>query len=230
MQETALACSTTRAIGPQGGHESKSHGLEIIPEVQNVLEASLSKDSTATVPSVFGQWFPWLVLIDAEWSKANELSIFPSAPDLAYLRDAAWNTYIRMCPAYENMFDILCNQYRDAIDRIQPPSASGRAHGDPDIGLANHLMVFYLRGKINLKDLDGLLKHLFSNASDDLMADAIGFVGRSVENDEGQIPQPTLDRLMTLWQERMNTLRTSGEPGNHQQELAAFGWWFRSSQ
>ena len=75
-----------------------------------------------------------------------------------------------------------------------------------------------------------MLEHFFGNASDDLMADAMGFVGRSVGNDEGQIPQPKLDRLMTLWQERMDIIGVSEKPGIHLQELAPFGWWFRSSQ
>jgi hypothetical protein len=210
--------------------ETKSKNMGEIPEVLRVLEDSLRVDSTATVRAVFGQWFPWLVLIDAEWAKASKLLIFPPAADLAYLRDAAWDTYLKMSPAYNNVFDILRDQYREAIDRILLPPPSGLPWRHPSICLAEHLMAFYWKEKIEFGDPDGLLERFFDRASDELTADAIGFVGRSVEHYKDPVPQRTLERLMALWQNRIDAIRASGEPGNHRQELAAFGWWFLSSQ
>jgi len=91
-------------------------------------------------------------------------------------------------------------------------------------------MAFYWREKIEFGDPDGLLERFFGRAPDELMADAIGFLGRNVEHYKGPVPQRTLERLMALWQNRINAIRASGEPGNRRQELAAFGWWFLSSQ
>src|SRR5260221_10835827 len=35
-------------------------------------------DSSAAIRSVYGQWFPWLVLLDPNWARASVARIFPA--------------------------------------------------------------------------------------------------------------------------------------------------------
>ena len=91
-------------------------------------------------------------------------------------------------------------------------------------------MVLYWRGKILFGDSDKMLELFFSNASDELRADAIGFAGRAVINSDDPIPDEISARLVDLWDRRMAAIRASGEVQNYQQELSAFGWWFRAPQ
>ena len=207
-------------------------GFADIPEVLNVLEEHLDirVESTSTVRAVYGQWFPWLVLLDLDWAKDNVEVIFPSDADYSYLRTAAWDTYVAMSQAYDNVFTILRGQYLLAIETIEDPAPEGYKWRHPATCLAEHLMVLYWRGKIVFGDSDKMLELFFSNASDELRADAIGFAGRAVINSDDPIPDEISARLVDLWDRRMAAIRASGEVQNYQQELSAFGWWFRASQ
>jgi hypothetical protein len=42
------------------------------------------------IRSVYGQWLPWLILMDRAWTEQNLERIFPEDESLAELRDAAW--------------------------------------------------------------------------------------------------------------------------------------------
>lgn len=207
-------------------------GFADIPEVAEVLEEHLDIDveATSTVRAVYGQWFPWLVLLDPDWATAKVDVIFPADEEVSYLHSAAWDTYLVMTPAYDNIFALLRNQYLLAIERIEDPAPEGYGYRHPATCLAEHLMAFYWRGKVSFGDEDELLELFFEAASDELRADAIGFVGRAVENSDDPIPEEIMDRLINLWELRSRAIHGSGEVQSHQKELSAFGWWFRASQ
>lgn len=208
------------------------NGFADVPEVLNVLEEHLDvgAESTTTVRAVYGQWFPWLVLLDLDWATANVDVIFSLDPDYSYLRTAAWNTFVTMAQAYENIFAILRGQYLLAIETIEDPAPEGYGWRHPATCLAEHIMVFYWRGKIAFGDSDMMLELFLSSASDELRADAIGFAGRAIGNSDDPIPDEIMNRLVDLWERRMSDIQASGEVQNYQLELAAFGWWFRASQ
>ena len=146
------------------------------------------------------------------------------------LRRAAWETYITSCPVYDNVFNVLHEEYNYAIEQINAASTEKQQLAKPDERLAQHLMTLYWRGKLNLDDLEGLLTRFYAKAPDALRGYALEFVGRSLRNTEDAIEPQILNRLQLLWERRLQAARAATLPASYVNELAAFGWWFASAK
>jgi len=205
--------------------EKLEKGFEEMPEVREVLEKHLNidQDPALAIRSIYGEWFPWLVLLDSKWAEKNACRIFPlSERERAYF-DAAWSTYISFCQPYNNVFGILREQYLHAIKII---GLKDRIAGlyEPDNHLAEHLMTFYWRGKIEL--IDAILTEFWSKAPDSLRGHAIESIGQALKATEKPISEEIINRLKALWGKRLDSAKNY--PEDHEKEMAAFGWWFAS--
>jgi len=203
-------------------------GFDEMPEVREVLNAHLDRtlEPSLAIRAIYGQWFPLLVLLDQTWARENASIIFPSDNRDESFFEAAWTTYIRFCVPYDNVFDILHEQYYHAIERIGYHQEDTSWLVEADRRLAEHLMVFYWRGKISLDE--HLLKLFWGNASDELRGHALSFIGRMLEQTDEGIPKEILERLKKLWEDRFEKARNS--PTNFVNELAVFGRWFVSGK
>ena len=211
--------------------EQITSGFDQMPEVRDVLHWHLNPidDPSPAIRSVYGQWFPWLVTLDQKWVIQSIPKIFPIEASQHNLRDAAWEAYIIFCNPYNNVYDILSEEYYRAIKRIDMTSGKRRLY-DPDKRLAEHLMRFYWSGKIGLDKPDGLIALYFARAPDVLCGYALEFVGRSLYNTTERVPSELLARLQALWEWRMELIRGETQDAFHTTELAAFGWWFGSGK
>ena len=180
--------------------EGRFYGFEEMPEVRQVLDRHLgwSYDPSLAVRSVYGQWFPWLVVLDSDWAANSVSRMFPTDDALHDLRDAAWNAYIIFCPPYDNVLELLQGEYLAAIERISSVSDDRGYLANPDQHLAQHLMALYWRGRPNLDDPTGLLARFYETADDALRAHALSFVGRSLQNTPGHLSHAVTERLKTL--------------------------------
>lgn len=213
------------------GHHSKRR-FDRMPEVQVVLDKHLDPnvDSSAAIRSVYGQWFPWLVLLDPNWARASTPRIFPSDEAAKALRDAAWKTYIVYCTPSDEAFDILQKQYRQAIDRIETPADPKASRNAPDSRLAEHLMNLYWRGELAEDDPSGLMALFYQKADPKLRHWALDFLGRSLHSTQGAVASEVLQRLQRLWASRLQAVRAAGPSSREKEELTAFGWWFASKK
>jgi len=202
-----------------------------MPEVRDVLHRHLdpSDDPSPAIRSVYGQWFPWLVTLDQEWVIQSIPKIFPIEASHRNLRDAAWEGYIIFCNPYNNVYDILSEEYYRAVGLIDMTSSKRRRY-DPEKRLAEHLMRFYWSGKIGLDEPDGLIALYFARAPDVLSGYALEFVGRSLYNTTERVPSELLTRLQALWEWRMELMHGEIQDASRTTELAAFGWWFGSGK
>lgn len=214
------------------GKERLERGLEEIPETREVLEVhlDLQQDPSLAIRSIYGQWFPWLVLLDRKWAVANVPRIFPHDESLRDLLNAAWETYIIFCEPYGNVFDVLHDEYKHAIGRLGTGGAQGQHLANPEDRLAEHLMILYRRGKLALDEPDGLLVRFYAKASDALCGYAFSTEGRRLYNTKETVPSKVLGRLKTLWERRLAAAQADPSPTSHAAELAAFGWWFASAK
>lgn len=208
--------------------ERLQRGFEEMPEVRAVLDAHLDvrREPSLGIRAVYGWWFPWLVLLDPEWARNHAARIFPLDEQQQAFFDAAWTTYVRFCRPSDNVFEVIREQYHHAVGRIGSRRADTPRIADPDEKLAEHFIALYWRRKLGLDD--PLLAALWKNAPDDLRAHALGFVGRSLRNTSDPIPVEVLERFKTLWDLRLAEAKRA--PAAHQQEMAAFGWWFVSGK
>jgi hypothetical protein len=209
-------------LGPTGEARAES-GLQQMPEVREVLEAHLdpATDASAAIRAVYGRSLPWLVHVDAEWVAANLARLFPTDERLAYLRDAAWDTYVVFCHVYNNVADVLKGEYARATERITRMRRDERRQGDPADHLAEHLMVLYWLGKIDLNGPE--LSRFYADAEERACGHAMWFVGRVFAKSDGEPPAEIIDRLKQLFEVR---LAVRAAPDRHRLELQQFGPWF----
>ncbi|MCH8040028.1 MAG: hypothetical protein IH977_06755 [Nitrospinae bacterium] len=214
------------------GEQLLANGFEEMPEAKEVLERHLNPeyDPSLAIRSVYGQWLPWLVLLDSNWTKAYLETIFPRDDGLKRFRQVAWQTYIVFCEPYDNVFHHIQQEYAWAISELGSLEENRDRHGNPEEHLARHLMAFYWRGKIDLEVPSNLLPVFYQKASDTVCADAIEFAGRSLKNTEGEVPSDILERFKRLWEYRFKVIASDSPENSHPKELAAFGWWFGSKK
>lgn len=208
-----------------------SRGFDEMPEVRGILEAHLDPkmDTSFAVRAVYGRWFAWLAMLDGAWAQAQVDRVFPQGAGQERLRDAAWEALVSFSPPYDHLLAMLGPEYERGVGLVSrfDRRVPNKAH--PESRLAEHLMVFYLRGRLPL-DEKGLLFRFFAGASDRLRSHALGFVGRSLNAQKGALPMDFVLRLRTLWEKRIRAAESSQSPAGHAGEMAAFGWWFASGK
>lgn len=205
-----------------------ARGFAEMPEVREVLEKHLDSayDPSLAIRSLYGRWFPWLVLLDPEWAKQKAPQIFPLEEPQQALWEAAWKAYIVYNRPHGNVFEILHDQYAFAIERLDPLEEKQRSPKDPEEQLAQHLMALYWQGRIELDD--PLFSRFWEQAPQLLRKDALGFIGRSLYGTKDEIPPEILERLKRLWESRLKLAKE--DPESYRKEITTFGWWFASGK
>lgn len=211
--------------------ERVARGFEEMPEIREILEHHLDPnfDPSLAIRAVYGQWFPWLVILDKRWVAQNITKIFPMDETLQNLHDAAWETYIIYCNPYDNVLDLLRGEYSHAIDRIGTVFKYRQHPVKHDKCLVEHFMTYYWRGELDIDDPDGLLAHFYMKAPEELLGQAIEFIGRSLYQTKETVEPEILDRLKRLWEKRINVIHTTTPPIINT-EFVGFGWWFASAK
>jgi hypothetical protein len=243
MDPPTLAINTTRG---EAIHSTIRYGLwvhrtikaarreaievdfDTMPEVRSVLDGHLriEVDPSVAIRSAYGQWFPWLALLDKRWVEGRLGDIFPDDPQVAHLRDAAWEAYLVFCPPYDTIFELLRDEYRKAIERLEEQaSLANHRPGSPEERLGQHLITLLLRGKIQLDD--ELVTRFFERVREDVRRDTLARVGEALRVSP-DLPREVAERAMRLWEARLAMARA--QPESHRKELAAFGEWFASAK
>lgn len=202
-----------------------------MPEIRQVLQEHLDPnlDASLAIRSTYGQWFPWLALLDENWIIQNISGIFPHQAELKMFWEAAWNSYIVLCSPYDNAFNLLADEYKHAIEQISSEADIRPGYLDRDKSLAHHLMTYYWRGKISLNNSDLLVK-FYDVAPIALHKEALEFVGRSLHNTKEDIDSDIQERLIALWEFRLSIIQNTMQLGTDPDELSAYGWWFASAK
>lgn len=215
------------------GQKDSEFGLDDMSDVREVLNWHLDPqhDPSLAIRSVYGRLFPQLVLLDSPWAAEQAPKIFSTEQTNSHLRDAAWEAYVIFNPPYNNVFDILPEEYARAVELIGTLPTRGRNYYDPDQRLAEHLITLYCRGKVEIDEPQGMLSRFFTNAPEVLRKHMLTFIGRdlySVNQTNQAVLPDAIPRLQALWEWRVNRARQASSPASHTNELAAFGWWFSS--
>lgn len=206
-------------------------GFDEMPEVREVLEAHLDPvaDPSAAIRAVYGQWFAFMLMLDNRWASAAADRIFPRDPGLEYLRDAAWEAHVSFSNPYDHLLTVIEDEYSRGVELVNRFESRPENTVSPENRLAEHLMVYYLRGKVGL-DRGGLVGRFFAGASDKLRYHALAFIGRSLKNQEGMLPRDVAMRIQALWERRMLAATSAESLNGFERELSAIGWWFASGK
>jgi hypothetical protein len=209
-------------------HARVAAGLAEVREVRDALAAHLDpgRDPSLAVRSVYGQWFPWLVMLDGEWARAAASRIFPADPVCADLRDSAWQAYLAHNQPYRDVVAVLQQEYIDAADRLGGPTkVRVRALRPAEQALGEHLLVMYARGWIEREN--PALMSFFAHAAPETRVAVLASLGRDLmarddakQGSETRVASEVVARLQEFWDFRLQ----AGDRDKRESE--AFGWWF----
>lgn len=231
---TSLAINTVRGEAMHGmvdyglwvyrNDKSENKTFDIATELRDVLENHLdiTNDPSLAIRSVYGQRFPWINLMDKDWSKKAKNKIFND--DEPEYRDTAWNAYIKYCQPYDDVLPVLNDEYKSAIKRMNGNAEDQEKTDNINKRLAEHIFVFYWRGK--LKFDDEIIREFYENASPTIAEHVINFMGRSLESSEDELPEEIETRLIELWEWRIS----EAEKKDNYVELSDYFWWFASGK
>lgn len=201
------------------------------PEVQRALEDRLNPEMehSAAIRSVYGQWFPQIVLLDNNWASLWKDRIFSSQP-ASGLGGVAWETYLVMNRVYSSVFDMLEPQYEWSAQNIallpRRRVISGGTTAVSALGV--HLVTLFLWGRLGDDPAQSLVGRFIAGADPDSRRDVLSATGSMLESTSGTVPQQAVRRLIALWHHWTRALRSSSGSPNRFAELAPFGTWFSS--
>jgi hypothetical protein len=213
--------------------EGEPGGFDVMPEVRTLLNAhlDLAREPSPGVRSVYAQYFPALVYLDARWAEAIAPILFPSGQEQIDYWRAAWSVYATFARPFDRVFDILRPVYELSVQRMpwnQQEESSLRADQFDwryaEESVACHLTAFYWRGKLELTD-GGLFAQFIDRATPGSRSKAWWFIATSMGSHEGDLPVEVQERLKALWEWRMNAVANSIDPEDLK-ELSSFGGWF----
>lgn len=206
-----------------------ARGFDDIPEIRETLERHLGPavDPSPAIRSVIGRWFPWIALLDRDWALKHVSSLFPVDSSLAELRDAAWDSYVTFCRAFDDVFPLLEIEYRRAVEALATREITVSDPRDPSRHLAEHLMALYWRRRLTLEP-GGLLERFFAVAPDGVLGRALEYAGHSLHEMKETLAREEAEHMQQLWLYRWNV--ASKDLASHSEEISAFGWWFASAK
>jgi len=211
-----------------GEEAARELGFSTIPEVQRVLEQHLDtvKDPSLAVRSVYGQWLSSLIFLDKKWVIDNLSEIMPRDENLAEYRRVAWETYIDFNNPYNEVLDILHGEFLISIEELgKHPKLKSHQPVSPDDRLAQHLGIYYWRGKLDIGS--DLIVAFYNKASDEIAARAMEALGRGLA-EVASLEEDIKNRLKDLWIKRFENAKQ--DPSSHKKELREFGTWFISKK
>jgi len=213
-------------IRRQLGKDNQAN-FRLMPEVAKLLEKRLDVqvEPTLTIRSVYGQNLARLIWIDPDWVRQHLENIFPRNRELRDHWDIAWSSYVIFNQCYSWAYDILKEQYAEAIRRLSDGGLPTQ-EANPNESLTDHLMILYWMGHLKLDD--AALAEFYHRASEDLRAHALEFVGRALKNCES-VPSHQIERLKALWENRL-TAHTKNGNKKPSKELSKFATWFWSGK
>ena len=220
------------SVKGKDGEGQAVQNFDEMPEVREILESHLArnKDSSPEIQAVYGYWFPWLVTLDLDWTTQNVERIFPKDESFRELRDAAWEGYITSHSPDAKLFNILREEYSNAIEQIGTSTHEWQYPSQSDERLAEHLMQFYWNRVLNLGESDSLLEQFFAKAPEQHREYFMRRIGGLMSNNQSKIEPKFLERLQQFWEWRISVAISSPSADLYASELKTFGRWFSSGK
>ena len=213
-----------RTLTDQGMENPQAN--EFFPEILGVLDEHLDAitEPSQAIRSVYGNWYPWLLLLDETWAIDNAPKVFGPEGQADDLGQVAWDTYITRTAPYDSSWRALRPWYERAVSQVPAEHQDRVDHfRNPHHRLGEHLTTFDWRGR----DDQQLTNRYFDTAPDVLAASVTSFVGRTLAN-TSELPDRIRARIQEHWDNRLPTLRAN--PEDHPEEIRAFSGWYASGK
>lgn len=193
------------------------------PEIIKVFEKILNTEMRPSVRSVFGMYLANLWYLDAAWAKKHISQLFLDQ-DIV-VRNAVWVSYLQYNNLYKDIYDSLKDEYRKAVNDLDPNQENIRAGGK----LVDHISLIYLRGWDQLDAKNSLTKLFITNAHLSHRNQFIWRINRALEEvktkDKVDIYKTVWKLAKQYWKWRVQTIKPKQELSTHQDELTGFLSW-----
>lgn len=223
---TALASVVSYVdwVHENGAHPNERDAMRETPEAAALIAQRLDRrtDARLSTRGVLGMRLVRLIALDPAWVRERLALLFPAAePEV---RRATWQAYIAESRPYNDVYEVLEDEYLHAAAELRIDEPAPEEHRDAAISLAEHLALLYLRGKI---EIDGpLLQTFYGRAPARARTRAIQTIGWCMQ--ESTIPEPACARARRLFEWRRDTVRERSRE-ERRVELEHFGLWFTSA-
>lgn len=202
--------------------------LDMAPEIRGALDAELA-DRTANgrvSRAILGRYLRLLFYFGEAWLTTNLGAIFPSSNE--QLRHAAWLGHLLhdRGPLGE-VLAILEQEYANAIGRLDEEGKDRGEHGKKS--LANHLLVLYINGHLDMKP-GGLLQGFLLKASPRLRQHVMWSLGVQLQHPLDQFPEALRARALAYWDSRLTAGEAAQERAAFEGELGSIGQWCENHQ
>ncbi len=179
---------------------------------------------SATARSVFGRFLPHLTWLDCEWATSNLGLILPPEKERSGDWWAVWSSYLFFNQFYPPLLPLLRADYERGISRATQPRPDYAEKSDQ--GLATHVMNAMFLDLEPYSDARSLTATFLRETSGALRGEAVGIVGRWV-NERGFTDFGKVWTLLKgFWRSRVDA--AVREPASvDSEELAAFSVWLR---
>ncbi|MCC7145222.1 MAG: hypothetical protein IT443_02115 [Phycisphaeraceae bacterium] len=205
-------------------------GFEVMPGVQKMLrdrlESPLGRD--ISVRACYGAYFGLLYNIDKAWLEKNAQRIFNICRNQSNSPDplgwAAWNTLVTVSRSHPEIYRILKCEYRCATRQLPNQKARGIV---PFERMAEHLMMLYVWGELNLESDDGIVKAVIESPA--VREHALQFVGNVLQEWPADAQsRPNKKELAALWD--WYWARGGRYDAENRKASHVFGGWFVSGK
>lgn len=198
---------------------------ELLKALNDHLDIEI--DPSVGIRALYGERLGNLAWLDITWVEEHVKDIFPDDPEKQKYFDAAWETFITFNNAYDNLMPLLTQQYQRAVKEIGNHTDGKHHPENPEQNLAQHLILFYCRGKIPLEK--DLMKDFYDVAPMELRAEVVDFIGRSAKNGD-TMAVSVRDRFIALMETRLAVIKTGKNVQAEIQEFKDFSWWVYSEK
>ena len=196
-------------------------------EIAQFLDRHLdiNAERCLSVRLIYGEKLPFLNAVVPAWVIGAIPRIFPPELELQSLRDVAWGAYLAANAAYTDLFSLLEDLYRKAIQIDDKSRRQGTSHlmDKPGALLGQHLIQMYWWGKLELEE-GSVLTEFLNFASSDALKSTITYVGRSLAEVQDAVASDAIARLQLLW----DSILASENAQKSTNVFANFGWWFNT--
>jgi len=186
----------------------------------------IAQEPALAIRSVYGWRFGALMYLSQDWADSIKDIVFVLDKSLHKYWRAAWDAFVQFNRPTDNYWKMLQDVYQTAIDRLDRINVLASWAGNANEKLAEHLMVYYWRGIINIESPE--LRSFWKKAWKELRGHAFDFIGRILYNTTDELPSEIVDRFKLLFQERLKQAKESEAKETFSDEVKAFGWWFAS--
>lgn len=201
--------------------------LRVVLRLREAIDGAIKAGGVGGIAAraAIGRWLPQLVWLDGPWWAERAVETIGSGISDP-IQNPIWSAYLTGQRFYDETFHELRPFYVQAARQAQPTAPDSQTREwEPERELAEHVIVAYVRGLVQIGSDDLLLEQMAQNVPVQDLTHAYwqlyrGWTDAHAATTEA-IPKEAIDRVVALWRWRVQKLRES--PGTERTVAEAAG-------